>query len=34
MSDEREKEQKMEENEEKSVHSGIKGSACVSLCCT
>lgn len=31
MSDEREKEQKMEE---KSVHSGIKGSACVSLCCT
>lgn len=31
MSDEREKEQKMEE---KSVHGGIKGSACVSLCCT
>lgn len=34
MSDEREKEQKMEENEEKSVHGGIKDSACVSLYCT
>lgn len=34
MSDEKEKEQKMEENEEKSLHSGIKGSACISLCCT
>lgn len=31
MSDEREKEQRMEE---KSIHNGIKGSACVSLCCT
>lgn len=34
MSDEKDRERKLEENEERRVHSGMKGAACVSLCCT
>lgn len=34
MSDEGGKTEKMEANEERSVHGGMKGADCVSLCCT